>query len=279
VTDILNKLNGAHQRPKQRQNGDQRQSQLRAPGAVLLALEARAPWELGAALAAWPLLRNAPRGDKHAVLVFPGLGAPDLTTLPLRNFLSSHGFEAYGWDLGFNFGPRDGVLETCVERFKDLRMETGRKLSLVGWSLGGIYAREIAKMFPDEVRCVITLGTPFTGEPRATNAWRLYQFASGHKLDDPELLAHVREAPPVPTTSILSRSDGVVAWQCSYEKTSHRAENIEIIASHLGLGLHPAAWYAVADRLAQPEGTWKPFHRNGWRQWVYLDPERPFIGD
>ncbi len=237
-------------------------------------MEARAPWEYGASLAAWPLLRNAPRGDEHAVLVFPGLAAPDFTTRPLRNFLVSRGFEAYGWDMGFNFGPREGVLEACIERLHELRVETGRKVSLLGWSLGGIYAREIAKLYPHDVRTVITLGTPFGGDPRASNAWRLYEIASGHKLDDPELLAHVKEAPPVPSTSILSRSDGVVAWQCSYQKPTPLAENIEIIASHLGLGLHPAAWYAVADRLAQPEGAWEPFHRVGWRQWVYLDPAR-----
>lgn len=278
MTDSKRKTNSANGRAKARSTQDDIAADLRAPGALLLALEGRAPWEYGAALAAWPLLRYAPRGEEHAVLVFPGLGAPDLTTRPLRNFLNSRGYETYGWDMGFNFGPREGVLETCVERLKDLRLETGRKVSLVGWSLGGIYAREIAKLYPKDVRCVITLGTPFTGDPRATNAWRLYEFASGHKLDDPELLAQVREAPPVPTTSILSRSDGVVAWQCSYEKPAKRVENIEIIASHLGLGLNPAAWYAVADRLAQPEGAWQPFHREGWRQWVFLDPERPFIG-
>lgn len=275
MTEPRRKADGAHRRPKERTPHPHHEThEVSPPGAVLIALEARAPWEYGASLAAWPLLRNAARGDGHAVLVFPGLAAPDFSTRPLRNFLSARGFEAHGWDMGFNFGPREGVLESCIERLKELRVETGRKVSLVGWSLGGIYAREIAKLYPEDVRTVITLGTPFGGNPRATNAWRLYEVASGHKLDDPELLAHVKEPPPVPTTSVFSRTDGVVAWQCSYEKPGKRVENIEIIASHLGLGLHPAAWYAVADRLAQPEGQWEPFHRVGWRQWVYLDPGR-----
>ena len=193
------------------ENTMDRMQALRAPGAFLLALEGRAPLEFGATLAAWPLLKTAPRGDGHAVIVFPGLGAGDFSTVPLRNFLSSHGYDTYGWDLGLNFGPREGVLKKSVERVRQIHKDTGRTVSLIGWSLGGIYAREFAKALPDHVRSVITLGTPFAGDPKATNAWRLYEFASGHKLDDPDLLRHLKEAPPVPTTSIFSRTDGVVA--------------------------------------------------------------------
>lgn len=248
--------------------------QLRAPGPLLIALEGRAPFELGATLATWPLLKSAPEGDGHAVIVFPGLGAGDFSTVPLRNFLDAQGYDTYGWDLGFNFGPRAGVLEKSLARVVDIHAQTKRKVSLIGWSLGGIYAREFAKALPDHVRSVITLGTPFAGDPKATNAWRFYEFASGHKLDDPELLHHLKEAPPVPTTSIFSRSDGIVAWPLSKQKTSHQAENIEIIASHVGLGMNPAALYAVADRLSHSEGAWKKFHRDGWRRWFYRDPDR-----
>jgi pimeloyl-ACP methyl ester carboxylesterase len=148
-------------------------------------------------------------------------------------------------------------------------------VSLVGWSLGGVYAREIAKLHPNDVRCVITLGTPFTGHPKATNAWRVYELTSGEKLDNHVLLAQVRVSPPVPTTSIFSRSDGVVAWKCSLQPAGKMTESIEVVASHVGMGFHPATWYAVADRLAQPEGKWRPFDREeGWRQWVYPDPYR-----
>ena len=248
---------------------------LKAPGAFLMALEGRAPLELGATLASWPLLKSAPTGDGHAVIVFPGLGAGDLTTVPLRNFLAAQGYETYGWDLGLNLGPREGVLKKSIERVQEIQQESGRKVSLIGWSLGGIYAREFAKALPDDVRIVITLGTPFAGDPKATNAWRLYEFASGHKIDDPALLEEIKRAPPVPSTSIFSRTDGVVAWPLSMQKESKRTENIEVNASHVGLGFNPFALYAVADRLAQVDGEWEKFHRDGWRQWFYKDHARP----
>lgn len=247
---------------------------LTPPGPLLLALEARVLWEFAAAVVTFPWLRNGPRGDGHAVMVFPGLAAADLSTAPLRAFLQQRGYETHGWNLRFNLGPRKGVLESSVERVRRLRRRSGRKVSLVGWSLGGVYAREIAKLVAHDVRCVITLGAPFTGTPRATNAWRIYEFASGRKADDPELMERVSQAPPVPTTSIYSRSDGVVSWQCSVQKRGPFAESIEVTASHIGLGLHPVAWYAVADRLAQPEGEWQPFHREGWRDLFYSDPDR-----
>ena len=248
--------------------------ELKPPGAWLLALEGRAPWELGATLASLPMLKRAPRGDGHAVMVFPGFAASDMTTWPLRTYLMDRGHDPYGWDLRFNFGPRRGVLEKSVERVRSLRRDTGRKVSLVGWSLGGVFAREIAKMIPEDVRCVITMGSPFTGHPKANNAWRLYELVSGHRLDDDVHIARVRETPPVPTTSIFTRTDGIVAWRCCLQPREPRAESIEIQASHIGIGFSAAAWYAVADRLAQSEGRWKPFHREGWREWLYRDPYR-----
>lgn len=246
---------------------------LKAPGALLLALEWRAPWELGAAIASYPVLRQAPRGDGHAVIVFPGLAASDISTWPLRGFLGERGYKAHGWDLRFNFGPRKGVLEKSLERVREIRRQTGRKVSLVGWSLGGIYARELAKMAPDDVRCVVTLGTPFTGHPRANNAWRIFELASGHSVAEREF-AGVRQAPPVPTTSLFSRTDGIVNWRCCLQERGKITESIEVQSSHIGIGLNPAAWYALADRLAQPEGRWKAFHRQGWREWLYRDPYR-----
>ena len=247
---------------------------LRAPGAFLLAMEGRAPFEFGATLATWPLLRSAARGDGHPVIVFPGLGAGDFTTVPLRNFLSSQGYDTYGWDLGLNFGPRDGVLKKSIERVQRIHEDTGRRVSLIGWSLGGVYAREFAKSLPKHVRSVITLGTPFAGDPKATNAWRFYEFASGLKIEEPHMLAHLKEAPPVPTTSIFSRSDGVVSWPLSLQRESAIAENIEVVASHIGLGMNPAALYAVADRLSQREGGWKKFDRDGWRRFFFRDHTR-----
>ena len=249
-------------------------SPVKAPNALLLALEGRAPWELGASLASWPALRRATRGDGHSIVVFPGLAASDITTWPLRTYLLERGWDPHGWNLRFNLGPRAGVVEASVEHVKRVRRESGRKVSLVGWSLGGVFAREVAKLVPGDVRCVITLGSPFTSNPRANNAWRFYELVSGHRLDDPATLARVSQPPPVPTTSIFSRTDGIVAWQCCLQSATERSESIEVPASHLGIGMNPAAWYAVADRLTQREGRWRPFHRRGWREWIFRDPYR-----
>ncbi|RZI42914.1 alpha/beta fold hydrolase [Herbaspirillum sp. HC18] len=250
---------------------------IRSPGWFLLAMEGRAPWELWASLLSMPILKQAPEGDGHPVIVFPGLATGDMTTLVLRNFLKDRGYASYAWEQGLNRGPRPGVIEGCIERVRQLRTEHGRKVSLVGWSLGGIYAREIAKEYPDDIRSVITLATPFTGHPKATNAWRLYEFTSGERIDDDERIALLKETPPVPTTSILSRTDGVVSWKCCIEQEAEFSENIEVHSSHLGMGMNPTALYAIADRLAQPEGEWQRFDREGikgLKQLLYLDPHR-----
>lgn len=248
-----------------------------APGIVRLALEMRAPWELGFALASLPFLRGAPKGDGHPVLVFPGLAAGDITTVVIRRFLGDLGYQAYAWEQGLNFGPRPGVLETCIERIRQLRAEHGRPVSLVGWSLGGVYARELAKMLPDQVRLVISLGSPFVGSPKANNAWRVYQLVSGEAEIDPARYAMLAETPTVPTSSVFSRSDGVVDWRCSVEHETANSENIEVHASHVGLGANPLVLYAIADRLAQPEGGWRRFDREphrGVKKLLFRDPGR-----
>ena len=249
--------------------------QPKAPNALLMLLEGRAPWELAATLAATPLFNRLPPGDGHPVLVFPGLSAPDATTLPLRTFLRARGYEPYEWEQGFNLGPREGVLDRCRERANAIYQKHGQPVSLVGWSLGGVYAREIAKELPQQTRCVITLGTPFSGHPRANNAWRLYEMVSGHRLDEADaLIDQVRKPPPVPTTSIYSRTDGVVSWLCSLNEDSPLTENIGVHASHLGMGMNPLALYVVADRLAQKPGEWRPFHLEGRRKWFFKTTSR-----
>ena len=232
------------------------------PSAWLVALELRAFWEFGALLPAWPVLKRAPRGDDHAVMVFPGLSANDASTVPLRYYLQSLGYKPFGWSQGFNFGPRAGVLDEAKDHLARTFETAGRKVSLIGWSLGGVYARELAKEMPHMVRSVITLGTPFAGSHRSTNAWRVYQLASGRDIERESENYDLPSAPPVPTTSIYSRTDGVVAWQASLQapsKSNPQTENIEVLASHVGLGLNPSAWWAVADRLSQAEGQWQPF--------------------
>lgn len=251
-------------------------AKLRPPSKTLMFLEGRAIHEFGVFLGALPLLSFAPRGDGHPVLVLPGLVASDMSTRPLRAFLNNRGYAAHGWRQGRNFGLRDGVREAMVHLVQELNDSHGRKVSLVGWSLGGLYARQLAKMMPERVRSVITLGSPFAGPARSTNAWRVYELASGHRADeeDPRFGSRLAEPPPVPTTAIFSRTDGICAWQGCMEKTSPKSESIEVESSHCGMGHHPAVVYAVADRLAQPEGNWQPFHRSGWRAIVYPDPGR-----
>ena len=194
---------------------------------------------------------------------FPGLSANDVSTMPLRYYLQSLNYKVLGWSQGFNFGPRAGVMDEAKSNLKRTFESTGRKVSLIGWSLGGVYARELAKDMPHMVRSVITLGTPFAGSHKATNLWRVYQLASGRDIERESASYKLPAAPPVPTSSIYTRTDGVVAWQASIQapsKINPHTENIEVIASHIGLGLNPSARWAVADRLSQPEGSWQPFH-------------------
>lgn len=131
-------------------------------------------------------------------------------------------------------------------------------------------------MAPDRVRQVITLGSPFAGDPRSTNAWRIYEWASGQRPEDidPQFAANMSEPPPVPTTAIFSRTDGVCAWRGCREQETAFTESIEVDSSHCGMGHHPAVVYAVAERLAQTEGDWSPFDRSGWRRLAYSDPYR-----
>src|SRR4051794_30791993 len=249
---------------------------LRPPSRALLLMEGRALHEFGAFLSALPLLTLAPMGDGHPVLVLPGLVASDTSTRPLRAFLRSRGYFVKGWGQGRNLGLREGVQDAMQDLVHELSDTHGRKISLVGWSLGGLYARQLAKMMPNRVRSVITLGSPFAGHPRATNAWRVYEMASGRPADhtDPRFGGSLADTPPVPTSAIYSRTDGICAWQSCMEKSSTTSESIEVESSHCGMGHHPAVVYAVADRLAQPEGEWAPFDRSGWRALVYPDPQR-----
>lgn len=249
---------------------------LAPPSRTLMFMEGRAFSELGAFLGALPLLSLAPRGDGHPVLVLPGLVASDVSTRPLRAFLRGRGYVVSGWKQGRNLGLRDGVQDAMSDLLQEMNDTNGRKVSLVGWSLGGLYARQLAKMMPERVRSVITLGSPFAAGPKATNAWRVYELASGRRADeeDHRFGGALADPPPVPTTAIFSRTDGICAWQGCMEKTSAMSESIEVESSHCGMGHHPAAVYAVADRLAQAEGEWAPFDRSGWRSVVYPDPNR-----
>lgn len=239
------------------------------PSKLLWAREVMALAELGAFFAVMPWWRVTSRGDGHPVLVLPGLAQSDLSTRPLRSFLAHRGYAACPWGLGLNNGSSRLLDEHLLARLHALHEQHGRKVSIVGWSMGGLFARALARRAPTAVRQVITLGSPFTGDPKASNAWRLYEAMSGDRAGDQEIAERFQAQLSVPTTSIYSRHDGIVAWQCCLNEAGPQVENIEVSSSHCGLGHHPAVLYAVADRLAQPEGHWQAFDPKSHARWLY----------
>ena len=221
----------------------------------------RAAADYGLYLAARPMLQRLPAGDGHPVLVLPGLMADDASTRILRRTLRRLGYRVHGWHLGRNIGPTEACVTGMQKRIDDLSDRYAEPISLIGWSLGGIYARDLARRTPDSVRQVITLGTPFrlthAGQSRATKVFDRY---SHLHVEHRSLPLESETTPlPVPSTSIYSHFDGIVHWSTCLETPGERCENIAVMASHLGLGHHPAAIYAVADRLAQARDTWQPF--------------------
>lgn len=245
------------------------------PSAFLVLTELpRALAELGSLPLAAPLLMKAQRGDGHPVLVLPGLSTTDRSTSLLRRYLSALGYDVHAWQLGRNLGPKaiGQQGEKLIARLEEIYASTGQKVTLVGHSLGGIIARQLSRRRPDMVRQIVTLGSPFAGDPRSTNVWKLYEYLCGHSVSDADTKAQLLEshdAPPVPSTAIFSKADGIVAWQSCIEPQTPTTDNIEIPGSHCGLCVNPIAMYAVADRLAQPMGSWKPFERNGMRALFY----------
>ena len=203
------------------------------------------------------------RGDGHPVVVYPGLGAGAFTTSQLRSHLQACDFSVHDWELGVNTGP-DGQLDAWLDRLAEqvdaLHARYQRKVSLVGWSLGGIYARELAKRRPQAVRQVVTLATPHNAMADANHAGTVFRFMGGDTSQlTPVLLARLAQRPPVPTTSIYSETDGVVCWRACLEQPGRAVENVPVQASHLGMPTHPDVLRIVADRLAQAEGRWRPY--------------------
>ncbi len=193
--------------------------------------------EFGAFSAALPWFSLLPRGRGDHVLVLPGLGGTDISTRPMRSVLNALGHRTHGWRLGRNPGPTPYIVDGMTERFEELVDRSEAPIHLVGWSLGGVYARHLARRYPEHVQQVITMGSPIRSI-EADRGW------------DP---------PPVPRTNIYSVRDAVVPWRDSCDEPAADAENIRIDAAHLGLGHHPASIVTVADRLAQDVSDWQPF--------------------
>ena len=240
---------------------------------------ARATGELATSVSLLPFFRMLPRGDGHTVLVLPGFMASDGSTRPLRRMLAALGYQAHGWGLGRNVGPTERVVNDMPERVDRLSGESGEPISVVGWSLGGIYARHLAARTPELIRSIVTLGSPVRSEARrATNASPLFEalgaiHVPGHPLlDDGHPLG-------VPVTAVHTRSDGIVPWQTCLIQEGPNAENLRVRGSHIGLGVNPAALYIIADRLGQPIGGWRPFEAPvPYRRIVTRAPGAPGAG-
>jgi pimeloyl-ACP methyl ester carboxylesterase len=203
-----------------------------------------------------------PGGDGHPVLVYPGFGVSGAATTELRTRLLQLGYQVYDWELGVGMWPPtcfDTWLQLMANQLQRIRRAHGRAASLVGWSLGGLFARELAKLCPHEVRQVITLGTPFGGGLKAADLASLDSLpvdALPHKLADPALIERLQQAPPVPSASIYSKTDGLVAWERCVDPQLPESRNIEVRGvSHFGLVHHPDVLRVVAQLLAEPCAT------------------------
>jgi pimeloyl-ACP methyl ester carboxylesterase len=229
-------------------------------------------------------LSRLPQGDGHPVMTLPGFGGADGSTALLRRYIARWGYEAHPWQLGRNLDPgaardmdsvlgfMDEVVKTVGNHLLRIRRRTRQRVSLVGWSLGGLYSRQLAAAYPDLIRQVITLGTPF-GDPRSTIIWPVMQrLREAQEPSATDLKRWIdRATVPIekPLSVIWSKTDGFVHPSIAVQPEGPRSENIHVCSSHAGFGVNPLAFYVVADRLAQAENDWQPFERRGWRRVVY----------
>jgi len=233
---------------------------------MLLALTepARAAIDVVALSVSRPVASAAKHGNGEPVLILPGFMAGDGSTRPLRAFLRSHDWMAYRWRMGRNIGPTPDVLYGISHSVASLSRRHHQPVALVGWSLGGLYARNLAIRHPELVSKVITLASPFALEEREdSNAHGLYQRLSDRHHPD---VPGVDGGGPlgVPATSVYTKADGIVPWEACVLEPDHQSENVEVFASHIGLGFNPAVHYLIADRLSQPVDDWQPFDAPRW---------------
>lgn len=243
----------------------------KAPSWLLSLLEIpRALSEAASLIPARSMLKKLPKGDGHPVITLPGFLASGRSMRTVRKHLRIWGYDAQSWNLGRNLGlSSERDLEALLdERLREAFESSGEKVSLIGWSLGGLFAREVARRNPDMVRSVILLGSPI-GDPKATNVWRLYESVTNQKLDEVQIrrrVASLREPiDGIPMTAVYSLSDAIVSARIAQLPPGPLVENVGVTASHLGMGFNPAVLYVIADRLRQRANDWKEFEINGLR--------------
>ncbi len=237
-------------------------------------IEMRALMEAAVFNAVRPLIHGISEGDDHAVLVVPGFMASDLFTAQLRRSLTRMGYRAEGWGNGTNVGMRQDLFDKTMSRVIRLCNDTGKPVTLIGWSLGGVYCRAIANTEPALVRQVITLGSPFNitleqKEEVNQAVRRLYDLLNPTNDEIAEKSELANNTPPVPFTSIYTRSDGVVDWRlCVDANTGNQCQNIRIRASHCGLTHNPLVLYLLLRLLPQRIDNWKPLKIDPLEQWL-----------
>lgn len=229
---------------------------LPAPSTPLLLLETRLGLEIASLALAYPRLRRTlPRGSGQPVLVIPGFGMSDRTIAPLLAALRHLGYAAHGWGLGRNLGMRRGVKEQLATRLRELHEQHELAVTLVGWSLGGVFARELARHQAQYVRRVVTLGSPINGHPDANNMVTLFRLANRGQPVKTDLDGFARRIvpPPVPCTAVYTKTDGIVAWRACLEDPAPNTENVEVRGSHLGLPFNPQVLRVIVERLARAD--------------------------
>lgn len=223
---------------------------------------ARAQHEAAFLSFAQPFVQGrAPQEPGH-VLLIPGFLGNDSYTAAFRDWLRSNGHETSGWKQGTNTGPGGDTLQLLRNQIIEESDKAGAQVSLVGHSLGGIYAREMAKILPEHVKQVITAGTPIASDPAngLSPVSRVFESLNPGSSEHWDTHADISEAPPVPTTALFSFSDGIVHWRRSIQKGGHsETENIAVMGSHTGMLSNASVWYVIADRLAQSTGEWKAY--------------------
>ncbi|HRP28785.1 MAG TPA: alpha/beta fold hydrolase [Burkholderiaceae bacterium] len=244
------------------------------------ATEWRALFEIASLTYLWPTLLAAPQGDGHPVLLLPGFMADEGSLVALKTFLASRGYAVETWGLGRNVGFQSKHATALEQKLRHLQHRTGRKVSLVGWSLGGVFALYGAHQASECVRSVITLGSPVSVDPAGSKSpafvramYRVIAHPMGpdaHVMQPRVKKLREMQPPPVPTSCLYSISDGVVpAQEATMGGDDARHENIRVQGSHTGLGFNTMVLLVIADRLAQPEGQWRPFRPEGISGAVY----------
>lgn len=236
----------------------------------------RAFLELGSYFPYRLLVNNEGSGDGHPVLILPGFMSSDTSTIPLRSFIHKLDYKVYGWGEGRNYAQSD-YIELLTKKLENIYLKHKEPITLIGWSLGGIYARQLAKHNPCIIRQIIVMGSPFKGVYTANNAVWMYDLLKkskiiGDDIDD-ELLKDFPFPAPVPTTAIYTKEDGVVPWQLCLEDEDEWHQNIQVRGSHLGLGVNPLVLQIIADRLMYNKSNWEYFETGNFLENLFVKAE------